>query len=79
MLTRYRYRCSRCGTSSATTRSRQEAKDEGHRHRKRMHGGHHPDGELIQEVPWTPPDRGSVIAAVVIAVLIVFAILRNIP
>lgn len=46
-MTRYRYRCTYCRTTSPPVETRAELRRERQLHRDLAHGGHAPDGERI--------------------------------
>ena len=70
----YRYRCTRCGTTSPIVRTRVEMLHERDRHRRFAHGGHRPDGERLQRHrggPTVRPASVAITAAVILALLLI--------
>jgi hypothetical protein len=74
----YRYRCGQCATTSPTVRTRVEMRRERDVHRRRVHGGHIPDGERMQRSVRHPAgDRTAAVAlAALVAVLLVALLTR---
>lgn len=72
----YRYRCTRCGTTSPIVRTWVEVLEQRDRHRARFHGGHRPDGErLLQRRSGTGPAvRPAVVVVVVVVVLLLLLV-----
>jgi len=67
----YRYRCGQCATTSPVVRTRVEMTRERDTHRRRIHGGHIPDGERFQRTaPAMSSDRTALISLAVLAVLL---------
>lgn len=69
-MSSYRYRCTQCATTSPVVRTRWAAEAERDAHRRRMHGGHIPDGERLQRQLRQPADRTALISLVVLAFLL---------
>lgn len=70
----WRYRCDQCATTSLPVTTRAEVLAERDDHRRRMHGGHVPDGEHLQRTARLPVDRTAVIALAVLTVLVLVAL-----
>lgn len=68
----YCYRCSTCGTTSLPVATTVEQLAERDQHRRRVHGGHVPDGEqlLRRRRPGPAGFRSVVLVLVVLAVLL---------
>lgn len=74
----YRYRCGQCATTSPTVRTRVEMRRERDVHRRRVHGGHIPDGERMQRSLRHPAgDRTAVAALAVLAVVLLLSLMAS--
>lgn len=71
------YNCPICRTQSRPYALEARAQERGQRHRDEHHGGDHPFGESIQEVPYELPDMAQLrILAVVVAVVFLALIIK---
>lgn len=71
----YRYRCGQCATTSPVVRTRVELDHERDQHRRRVHGGHIPDGERMQRaVRDRAGDRTAVVVLAVLAVILLLSL-----
>ncbi|MEU1805851.1 hypothetical protein [Streptomyces sp. NPDC019937] len=71
----HHYRCPVCAIRSRPYWTRAGAEEHGRAHRRRYHGGDHPDGERIQHLPHRTPERGEVIAVALVLALLALALL----
>ncbi|MFC8676709.1 hypothetical protein ACFUEN_28990 [Streptomyces griseorubiginosus] len=71
------YSCPVCRTESRPYALEERAQRRGERHRDEHHGGDHPFGESIREVPYELPDTGQLrILAVIVAVVFLALIIK---
>lgn len=73
----YRYRCRVCKTRSRLYLTRAGAKEHGRIHRDEHHGGDHPDGERIQHLPHRRPERGELVAVLIVVILLLVALVQR--
>ncbi|MEE4541007.1 hypothetical protein V2S66_03365 [Streptomyces sp. V4-01] len=74
----YRYRCGQCATTSPIVRTRVEMRHERDVHRRRVHGGHIPDGERLQRTVRHPAaDRTAVVALVALVAVLFLSVLAG--
>lgn len=74
----YRYRCGACATTSPTVRTRVEMRHERDVHRRRVHGGHIPDGERMQRSVRHPAaDRTALVALAALGAVLILALLAG--
>lgn len=74
-MTRYRYVCAKCDTTSPVVRTRWAAENERDDHRHLMHGGHIPTGDRIQRAARQPVDRTALISLGVLGVVLLVSLL----
>ncbi|MFF5019099.1 hypothetical protein [Streptomyces sp. NPDC001165] len=75
----YAYRCPLCRTTSRAVDTRAKARAAGQRHRDKLHGGDHPDGEGIiavepEPMRWADAPRGQKIATVILVVALLLGV-----
>lgn len=71
------YSCPVCRTESKPYVDEGRAQSRGQRHRDEHHGGDHPYGESIREVPYQLPDTAQLrILAVVVTVVVLALIIK---
>lgn len=73
-MSSYRYRCSVCGITWNDVTTKRQAEEERDRHRREVHDGGAPDGDVIQAQDakrW--PGRGTLVAGLLIALLLLYS------
>jgi hypothetical protein len=74
----WRYRCDQCRTTSLPVATRAEVLAARDDHRRRMHGGHIPDGErLLHRRPPPVDDLRPLIALAILVVILVLSWIAN--
>lgn len=69
----YAYRCDTCATTSPPARTRWDAQRHRDDHRRRVHGGHIPDGERLLRESYGRPgdDKIALVSLAVVALIVV--------
>ncbi|MCI3277628.1 hypothetical protein [Streptomyces cylindrosporus] len=69
------YSCPVCRIESRPYALEEAAQRQGQRHRDERHGGDHPHGETIQEVPYQLPDTAQLRILAAIVAVVLFALI----
>ncbi|WP_063735608.1 hypothetical protein [Streptomyces sp. RTd22] len=73
----HRYRCPVCAIRSRPYWTRAGAQEHGRAHRRRYHGGDHPDGERIVYAPVRRLERGELAAVLIVVALLAVALVQR--